>query len=106
MVPSTVMVSPAAKPVVKESLGAAPESAVAAVIGVGVANWFSAAVPVTVLSPGGMAAVVVGSGLTLKSRGLRPPRALIVPGADVELTAVVGVEGRFAASLIEVVVCA
>ena len=46
VVPSTVMVSPAAKLAVSESLAAAPDSTVLAVIGTGVAAWLSTAVPV------------------------------------------------------------
>src|SRR5229473_3446393 len=93
------MVSPAAKLGVTESVPAAPDSFVAAVIATGVANWLNSAVPVTVLSPGAVAGVPRGNGLLLKSNGLRPPRALIVPAAAVELTAVVGVDGTLASGL-------
>src|SRR5271165_6724150 len=40
------MVSPLAKPFAIESEGAVPDSAVAAVIGVGVASWLLATVPI------------------------------------------------------------
>ena len=58
------------------------------------------------MSPNGAGGVPSTKGLTLKSNGLRPPRALIVPDAAVELTAVVGVDGRLAAYLIDVVLWA
>src|SRR2546430_13232483 len=51
VVPSTTMVSPTAKLVVSESLGDAPDSVVAAVIGAAVAALFRVAEPVTVASP-------------------------------------------------------
>src|SRR6202158_2386125 len=51
VVPLIVMVSPTAKLGVRESLGDGPDSAVAAVIGAGVAALFNAADPVTVASP-------------------------------------------------------
>src|SRR5260370_15017335 len=53
------------------------------------------AVPLVVASVKPVAAVV--RGLPVKSRGLRPPRASIVPLAAVALTVVVGVDGRVAA---------
>ena len=62
VVPSTTMVSPAVKFVVSESLGLAPDSVVAAVIGAGVAALFNAAAPVTVESPKGTAGVPTGNG--------------------------------------------
>ena len=61
-VPSTTMVSPTAKFVVSESLGDAPDSVVAAVIGAGVAALFRAAEPVTVASPKGIGGVPTGNG--------------------------------------------
>ncbi len=101
MVPSTVSVSPAANPAVNSS-PPVPDSLVFVVI---VApKLFDTAVPVVVASVNPVAGVV--SGLPVKSRALRPPRALIVPLAAVALTAVVGVDGRLAAYLIEVVVWA
>src|SRR6185503_17337281 len=57
VVPSTVMVSPFAKEVGSESEGAIPDSFVAAVIGAGVAAWFTAPVPVRVVSVNGAAGV-------------------------------------------------
>src|SRR5260370_42665748 len=93
------MVSPAAKLGVTESVPAAPDSSVAAVIATGVANWLNSAVPGTVLSPGAVAGVPRGKGLLLKSNRVRPPRALSVPVAAVELTAGVGVECRVAGYL-------
>src|ERR1700674_3589427 len=92
--PSTEMVSLTEKPDVRPLT--APDSTVEPVIAPAGPTW-TAGVPVTVLSPMGVAGVVVGKGLLLKSYGLRPPRALIVPAAAVELTAVVGVDGRLAA---------
>src|SRR5437879_13897201 len=65
--PFTVMVSPALKFVVSESLGEAPDSVVAAVIGAGVAALFNAAEPVTVASPNGVGGVHTGKGIWLKS---------------------------------------
>jgi hypothetical protein len=56
---------------------------------------FDTAVPVVVASVYPVAAVV--RGLPVKSRGLRPPRAVIVPAAAVLLLVVVGVDGRLAA---------
>src|ERR1019366_244779 len=97
VMPSTTTVLPAAKPVVSESLGAAPDSAVAAVIGPGDAAWFKAAEPVTVLSPKGVAGVPKIRGFWLKSEGFKPPAAVSVPATAVVLAGVDGVVGRFAA---------
>src|SRR6202048_2425130 len=97
VVPLIVMVSPTAKLVVSESLGDGPDSAVAAVIGAGVAALFNAADPVTVASPEGVAGVPRTKGFWMKSEGFRPPAAVSVPAAAVVLAAVVGVVGRFAA---------
>ena len=95
-VPSTVMVSPATKLVGSESLGAVPECG-AVVIGAGVAAWFRAAEPVTVLSPNGVGGVPSTNGFCAKSDGLRPPAAVSVPAIAVLLAVVAGVVGRFAA---------
>src|SRR5258708_30470017 len=97
VVPSTTMVSPGTKFVVSESLGAAPDSVVAAVIGAAVAALFKAAEPVTVASPKGVAGVPTRTGVCLKSAGFKPPPANTVPAAAVLLAGVVGVVGRFAA---------
>src|SRR6202022_752827 len=97
VVPSTTMVSPATKFVVNESLGDGPDSAVAFVIGAGVAALFCAAEPVVVASPKGTAGVPTGKGFWLKSEGFKPPAANSVPAVAVVLAAVVGVVGRFAA---------
>ncbi len=91
------MVSPTAKFVVSELLGEAPDSAVAAVIGAGVAALFKAAVPVTVASPNGVGGVPTGKGFWPKSAGFKPPAANNVPAVAVALAGVVGVVGRFAA---------
>jgi hypothetical protein len=97
VVPSTTMVSPTAKFVVSESLGEAPDSVVAAVIGAAVAALFKAAAPVTVASPNGVGGVPTGKGFWLKSEGFKPPAANNVPAVAVVLAGVVGVVGRFAA---------
>src|SRR5260370_5729031 len=97
VVPSTTMVSPAAKFVVSESLGDGPDSVAAAVIGAGVAALFNAAAPVTGLSPKGTGGGPMGKGFSLKSAGFKPPAAPRVPAAAGELASRVGVVGRFAA---------
>src|ERR1035437_8376942 len=97
VVPSTTMLSPGTKLVVSESLGAAPDSVVAAVIGPGDAAWFNAAAPVTVLSPKGVGGVPKTRGFWLKSEGFKPPAAVSVPAVAVVLAGVDGVVGRFAA---------
>ena len=83
-----------------------PDNGVAAVIGAGVAAWFVAAEPVMVLSVKGAAGVPTGSGLEAKSAGLRPPSAVSVPDAAVELAGVFGWVGRFAPYWIALVACA
>src|SRR5258708_30151006 len=97
VVPSTTMVSPTAKLVVSESLGDAPDSVVAAVIGAAVAALFRAAEPVTVASPKGVGGVPTGKGFWLKSEGFKPPAAVSVPAGAVLLAGGVGVVGRLAA---------
>src|SRR5579864_2481984 len=57
------------------------------------------------LTKGG-AGVPTTSGLSVKSAGLSPPAAVIVPGAAAELAGVVGVVGRFAEYVMLVVACA
>ena len=104
--PSIVMLSPAAKLDGSESLGAVPDSLVAAVIGAGVVAWLKADEPVMVLSVYGAAGVPTGSGFEAKSAGLTPPAAVIVPFAAVVLAGVFGWVGRLAAYWIAVVACA
>src|SRR5579859_1143623 len=93
VVPSTTMVSPEAKLVVSESLPVPPDNNVAPVIGA--PSLLSTAAPATLLSRNDD--VPTGSGLLEKSAGLRPPSAVIVPAAAVELAGVFGSVGRFAA---------
>src|SRR3954462_748956 len=98
VVPSTVMVSPATKFVTTESLGEAPDSSVAAVIGAdGGPALFETAPPVTVASPNGTAGVPIGNGFWVKSAGFKPPAASSEPASAVVLAIVFGVVGRFAA---------
>src|SRR6202008_3697000 len=89
VVPSTVMLSPAANPADSESLGAVPDSAVLAVIATAGVCWLLTAVPVMEASTGG-AGEPTGKGLEAKSDGLIPPSAVIVLGNAVELAAVFG----------------
>ena len=99
------MVSPATKLDVSESLRAVPDSAVAVVIGAGVAAWLKAAVPVTVLCQKASAACPAPADLGEVS-GFRPPAAVSVPALAVLLAVVAGVVGRLAAYYIALVACA
>src|ERR1700730_1776385 len=78
--PFTVIVLPAAKLAVSESLPDVPDNAVVPLIepAVGV-TWFNSAVPVIGLSEYAIG-VPIGSGFSAKSAGLRAPAALIGAG--------------------------
>src|SRR6476620_7540136 len=99
VVPFTVMVSPTAKFVAIESEPAAPDSAVAPVMGAGTAALLLTELPVLVASVKGVAGVPIIWGLkpAVKSAGFRPPRAANEPGAAVLLATVAGLVGRLAA---------
>src|SRR6185437_14491308 len=77
------------------------DRAVLAEIGPGVhpgnEDVFSAAAPVTVLSPNGVAGVPSTNGFALNADGSRPPSAISVPGVAVVLAGVCGKVGRLAA---------
>src|SRR5260370_21546439 len=90
VVPSTLMVSPATKLVVSESLGDVPDRAVELVIGAGVAASFETAVPVIVASVYGSAGGPTGNGLYAKSEGVRPPASVLAHAAVVLLCTVAG----------------
>src|SRR4051794_18947723 len=97
-VPSTLMISPATKFVTSESLGDAPDSSVAAVIGAeGGPALFETAPPVTAVSPNGTAGVPTGNGFWVKSAGFKPPTPSSEPASAVVLAIVFGLVGRFAA---------
>src|SRR6516225_711943 len=99
------MVSPTAMAGFNELVGAAALSFVAVVIAfplLSTAIW-----PVTEALTNGGAGVPATSGLfPMKSPGLRPPAAVIVPGRADALAPVTGVVGRFAEYVTVVVACA
>ena len=108
IVPLTVMVSPTPKFDVSEFVPGAPDNVVAPVMGAGTAALLLTALPVTVASVKGVAGVPMICGLkpAVKSAGFKPPSAVNVPAAAVELATVDGLVGRLAAYVILVVACA
>ena len=105
VVPSTVMLSPAANPWSNELVPAAPDNNVLAVIGAGVASWLSTTVPVMVALTGGGGEPMI-KGLVAKSAAFKPPAAVMELGAAVVLALVAGVVGRLAAYVRALVTCA